>query len=116
MERAREYPWVSLGVAAAAGFIGTTLVVPSREQQALARLAAIEKALNPPKSSGTNHDSSATPSEKSGSLFMIILREVLALVRPLLLSLLTAGMAGRQSDPGGAAATESASEPVPNPT
>jgi hypothetical protein len=104
VEWARQYPWISLGVAAAAGFVGTTLVVPSREEQALAKLAAIEKALNPPKPAGTNHESHAKPEEKSHSLLMTIIREVMALVRPLLLSLLTAGLAGRQTDPSATAA------------
>ena len=117
VEWAREYPWVSLGVAAAAGFIGTTLVVPSREQQALAKLAAIEKALNPPKPQSTNHETHGKPGTSEHSLGMTILREVLAIVRPILLSLLTAGIAGRNARPSeaemeAAAANQQANEPA----
>jgi len=97
IEWAREYPWISLGVAAAAGFIGTTLVVPSREQQALAKLAAIEKALSPHKPPAANHEAPEKP--PGHSLVMMIVRELLAIARPLLLSLLSAGIAGRQARP-----------------
>jgi hypothetical protein len=117
VEWAREYPWVSLGVAAAAGFIGTTLVVPSRQQQALAKLAAIETALNPPKPAATNHEPHDKSPAADHSLGTIIIREVLAIIRPVILSLLTAGIAGRQSRPGdadsqAAAATEPATSPA----
>jgi len=98
VEWAREYPWVSLGVAAAAGFFGTMLVVPSREQQALAKLAAIEKALNPHKPPAANHEAPEKPAGDH-SMVMMIVREVLAIVRPLLLSLLSAGIAARQARP-----------------
>jgi hypothetical protein len=120
VEWAREYPWVSLGLAAAAGFVGTALVVPSREQQALAKLAAIERAVHPPKPSGTNHETHDKPVAGDHSLLMMIVREVLAIVRPVLLSLLTAGIAGRQARPSeadmeAAAAKETAKEPASNP-
>jgi len=119
VEWAREYPWISMGLAAAAGFIGTTLVVPSRDQQALAKLAAIERAVNPPKPSSTNHEAHVKPADHS--LLMMIVREVLAIVRPVLLSLLTAGLAGRQARPSeaemeAAAAREKAKEPATNPS
>ena len=44
---ARQYPWATLGVSAIAGFVATSILVPSREQQALKKLAEIERALNP---------------------------------------------------------------------
>ena len=107
-------PWISLGVAAAAGFIGTTLVIPSREQQALAKLAAIEAALKP-KPTRENHDGQDKSSGGGQSMVSTILRELLATARPLLLSLLTTGFAGKrgaQINPGVAAA---ASDPAADP-
>src|SRR5579864_8012996 len=38
---AHEHPWMALGAAAVAGFVATATIVPSREQQALKKLAAI---------------------------------------------------------------------------
>lgn len=114
-EWAREYPKMSLGLAAVAGFVGTTLVVPSREEQALAKLAAIEKALNPGKTTETNHAGNEKPGTSHQPLLTVIIREVLAIVRPLVLSLLTAGIAGRQVNPAdaqAAAANDPAKEPV----
>ncbi len=117
IEWARKYPWISMGVAAAAGFIGTTLLVPSREQQALAKLAAIEKALNLSKPADTNHEKHDKPAAHH-SLLKTVIHEVLAIVRPLLLSVLTAGIAGRQARPSeaemeAAAANEHAKSPAP---
>jgi len=43
---AREHPWVTIGAAAVAGFAATAALVPSKEEQALKKLAAIERALN----------------------------------------------------------------------
>src|SRR5438552_12410890 len=44
----KQYPWATLGASAVAGFVATAMLVPSKEEQALKRLAAIEKALTPP--------------------------------------------------------------------
>src|SRR5918998_1038116 len=43
---AKRYPWASVGASAVAGFVAASLLIPSKEQQALARLAKIERALN----------------------------------------------------------------------
>src|SRR6185436_20274073 len=38
----KEYPWASVAAAAVGGFIAASMVVPSKEQQALKRLEKIE--------------------------------------------------------------------------
>src|SRR3954463_13405699 len=43
----KEYPWASLAAAAIGGFVAATLTVPSKEEQALKRLAKIEGAIFP---------------------------------------------------------------------
>ena len=94
---AREFPWVTVGAAAVAGFTAAATLVPSREQQALRRLARIERALNPPppKPEQSNGDWKKEP----GGVLGTILHEVLAVVRPALVGLITAGMGAYQSPP-----------------
>lgn len=102
---AKEYPWISVGVAAVAGFVGTALLVPSREQQALAKLAAIERALHPPPPKAkVDHDVDGREDAKaykagSSSMMTVIVRELLGAIRPALVSLITAGMAGKVAKP-----------------
>src|SRR5437016_9533541 len=38
----QQYPWATLGASAVAGFVAATMLIPSREQQALKKLAEIE--------------------------------------------------------------------------
>ena len=40
---AREHPWMAVGAAAVAGFAATAALVPSKEEQALKKLASIER-------------------------------------------------------------------------
>lgn len=76
----RQHPWIGIGIGAAAGFVAAAAVVPSKEQQALSRLARIEAALNPtlrkPDENGKN-DGKA--SEKGKGLLKMILSELLVL-------------------------------------
>jgi hypothetical protein len=83
----QEHPWMALGAAAVAGFVATTAIVPSHEQQALKKLAAIEKALNPPPPR-SNGDAKH---EKPG-LLGTILHEAIGALRPVLMSLMAASV------------------------
>ena len=98
---AKEYPWITVGAAAVAGFVAASALIPSKEEQALKKLAAIERALNP-------HPPQAAPqngngNEKKGSKGIVgtILTEAIHLARPVLASLLTAGMAAPGMTPDG---------------
>src|SRR6185312_3350356 len=87
---AKEFPWITVGAAAVAGFVAASTLIPSKEDQALKRLAKIERALNPP----PRRESSNGDGEKKdgGGIIGTILHEALAMARPLLVGLLTGGM------------------------
>ncbi|MGH7215534.1 MAG: hypothetical protein ACREIT_12280 [Tepidisphaeraceae bacterium] len=119
----RDYPWVAVGAAAIAGFTAATMIVPSREEQALKRLAALEKALHPqtsPPSPGAGTDSAAQYQAGHTSFWGGVARELFGAVKPALLSMLTAGIAGAAAKPDveeiQAATGAGASIPPPGPT
>ena len=107
----QQYPWATLGVAAVAGFVATTVLVPSREQQALKKLAEIERALNPEPRRRAERERDEHPDSvdgkagaddyKSGrqSFMTAILGEAIKAVRPALISLLTAGVTAKAAKP-----------------
>lgn len=99
----KEHPWMSVGAAAAAGFVAACMVVPTKEDQALRRLAKIEKALNPSHPPvGSSSDGAANQQEyKSGrqSFWTSIAKEIIGAVKPVLLSTLTAGVTAQASQP-----------------
>lgn len=84
---AQEHPWIAVSAAAVAGFVATATLVPSKEQQALNKLAAIERALNPPPPP-TNGDGKGK--KEKGGLLAGILMEAVAVLRPAISSLLAA--------------------------
>jgi hypothetical protein len=47
-EWTRDYPLTALSTALAAGFVAAITLVPSKEDQALKKLARLERAINPP--------------------------------------------------------------------
>ena len=47
-EWTRDYPLTALSTALAAGFVAAVALVPSKEDQALKKLAKLERAINPP--------------------------------------------------------------------
>src|SRR5690348_16195859 len=91
---AKEYPWMTIGAAAVAGFLAAYTLIPSKEEQALKRLARIERALNPPRSRHEEHSNGNEKKEEGGGgMLSTILHEALGVVRPALVSLLTANLA-----------------------
>jgi len=122
----RKYPWLTLGASAVAGFAATAALVPSKEQQALRKLAKIEAALNPapPPSKKDDEDESSADSAKdykSGrtSFTRTILGEVIKAIQPAILSMLTAGVTAKVAKPSeeemqAAAAAEDAGVPPHN--
>ena len=91
---AAEHPWITVSAAAAAGFVATAVLVPSKEQQALNKLAAIERTLNPPPPSANGK----SKEEKQGLLATILL-EGISLLRPILSNLLAANLATSPPNP-----------------
>lgn len=100
----KQHPWITLGAAAVAGFAATAILVPSKEQQALKKLAAIERALNPPPPPpppAAHDERAAAAGYKTGqhSLMRTLMGEVIGAVRPALISLLTAGVTASAARP-----------------
>ena len=92
---AKQYPWIAVGAGAVAGFMATSLLVPSKEEQALAKLAKIERALNPPPPPPPQQQQASADGQtsyKSGqsSLVRSVLGEVISAIKPAVISLLTA--------------------------
>ena len=108
---AKQYPWATLGVSAIAGFVATSMLVPSREQQALKKLAEIERALNPEPRRRAERERDDHPDSVDGkagadsykagkqSFMTALLGEAIKAVRPALISLLTAGVTAKAAKP-----------------
>jgi len=88
---AKQHPWFAIGGAAVAGFAATAALVPSKEEQALRKLAELERALHPPTPAQTKNGDAKR--EKAGLLTTILI-ETFAMLRPVLTSILTAQMGG----------------------
>lgn len=100
----KRYPLAALGVSAAAGFVATALLVPSREQRALNKLAEIERALNPPPPPKPGESAAGQTGEqnfKQGrqSFTTAILTELIGAIKPAVISLLTAGVTAATAKP-----------------
>jgi hypothetical protein len=97
----REHPGYAVAGAGVAGFATAAAAVPTKEDQALKRLAALERAVAPPRKESENGDHHQAP--KSGFLSSVG-RELVGALKPLLMSALTAGAtaaaAGQQQEPG----------------
>ena len=88
---AKQHPWIAIGGAAVAGFAATAALVPSKEEQALRKLAELERALHPPTPAETKNGDAK--SEKAGLLTTILL-EGFALLRPVLTGILATQLGG----------------------
>ena len=87
--------------AAVAGFVATAMLVPSKEEQALKKLAAVEKALNPPPPRRHDPDDVGSVDGKRGAqdyksgrsgMLTAIMGEVIGAIKPAVISLLTSGV------------------------
>lgn len=101
----RQYPWLTLGASTVAGFVATAVLVPSKEDQALKKLARIERALNPPpppkpESSAPMSAEGANQYKAGHQSFMrTVMGEVIKAVQPAVVSLLTAGVTAQAAKP-----------------
>ena len=106
-----QYPWATLGASAVAGFVAASMLIPSREQQALKKLAEIERALNPEPRRRAERERDEHPDSVDGkagadayrtgrqSFMTAMMGEAIKAVRPALISLLTAGVTAKASKP-----------------
>jgi ElaB/YqjD/DUF883 family membrane-anchored ribosome-binding protein len=81
-----QHPWASLGSAAALGFTLAALAIPSKEQQALKRLAALERAV-------ALHGRDTTHDKPGQGPIGILLKSLSSTLKPLLAQILTATVA-----------------------
>ena len=102
----RQYPWLTLAGSTVAGFVATAALVPSKEDQALKKLARIERALNPPPPPAPHEHAAAASGDgatqfKAGrqSFARTLMGEVIKAVQPAVVSLLTAGVTATAAKP-----------------
>jgi hypothetical protein len=99
----REHPWAVLGAAAVAGFVAATQLVPSKEEQALKKLAALERALHAsarPAATGPTDGENGRASDKEPARHGILyglLNEALKAIQPALISMITAKVASGET-------------------
>jgi hypothetical protein len=79
----KDHPWLTLSGVAAASFAATTVAVPSKEQQALRKLAAIEAAIHrkaPEAAKRNGHGEE----KAERSLLAMVLVELLGVFKPVI--------------------------------
>jgi hypothetical protein len=93
---AGEHPWIALCSSAAAGFFAAYALIPSKEEQALRKLAKIEQALSggapcaAPAAEGQTDGKAST-----GGIFGSLGSELMKLLRPALASALSAAISAK---------------------
>ncbi len=104
----KEHPWAMVAGAAVAGFAAAAAFVPSKEDQALRRLIAMERALLPKRSKAAAADDGQDAGEDGGAkdfskgrtgFLGAIGRQVLETIKPALMSALTAGITAKAATP-----------------
>jgi hypothetical protein len=88
----RDHPWVAISAAAVAGFAAAITLIPSKEQQALRALAELERVRHAPPPAAATSDKAAAAEGAAGGIFATIAAEVFKMIRPLITTLLTAGI------------------------
>ena len=100
---AQEHPWIAIGAAAVVGFAATAALVPSKEEQALKKLAAIERALNAGREQAASNGNGKHEPTGGGGMLKTILSEAAGLLKPLLASVVAAQMGAQpQGEDSGA--------------
>ena len=105
----KEHPWAMVAGAAVAGFAAAAAFVPSKEDQALRRLIAMERALMPKPAKAAaaadghhdaGEDGGAKDFSKGRTGFMgAVARQLLETIKPALMSALTAGITAKAATP-----------------
>jgi hypothetical protein len=102
-----KHPFLSLGGAAVAGFATALAVVPSKEQQVLKKLAALERAV------ALHGNDVHHPKPGGKSLAQTLINSVAGIVKPLLLHGVTATLAAKTAgDTASETVAEQHSDPL----
>ena len=112
VEWAREYPWISVGAAAVAGFVAANMLIPSKEDQALKKLAKLERALSPPPPPIIDTATTDKEPAKHGVLYGL-LNQALKAIQPAIISAITAHVAKNEPTNGQAHAAAAGPPPPP---
>jgi hypothetical protein len=94
----KEYPWASVAAAAVGGFVAASMVVPTKEEQALKRLERIERALHPERNGQSAAVDGATEKKDRGILGSILTSAIKTL-QPILISTITGAVSGKMAQP-----------------
>ncbi len=87
------HPWLAVGGAAVAGFVGAALAIPSKdsaEQKRIEKLAAAIRA-----QSNGNGSAAPAPADDHDSKFKALLKKGFALIKPTLITTLTSALAAQ---------------------
>lgn len=103
MRWAHDHPWLAIIASAAGGFAVAATLVPSKEQQTLARLRRIQEALHPKAKPSDAENRSKKPDAKEGAIGLLLLRQLIGLIRPVIVSLLSSAITARAQPPEPAA-------------
>jgi hypothetical protein len=99
-ELTRKHPWISIVSAAAAGFVAAAVVIPSKQELELRRLERVRRAMNPqptappPAANGVDHSHAEKP-----SWVAMLFKEIIQIVRPILLAAITANIKSGANQP-----------------
>ncbi|HZZ41574.1 MAG TPA: hypothetical protein VFE58_01430 [Tepidisphaeraceae bacterium] len=100
----KQHPWIAVGTAVVAGFVAANAMVPSKEEQAMKKLARVERALHPQAYSDYAAGAGREPAraQEQPSMMKKVLSEVVAALKPALSSMLTmyAAKAAQQNAAG----------------
>ncbi len=96
-ELTRSHPFVALGSAVVAGFVAAAVAIPSKEQQALRRIEKLQRAMHPspPPSNGsgaTGNGSTTETKPPAPSFLAMIVKEIIAVLKPILIAAITANL------------------------
>jgi hypothetical protein len=97
----KTHPWITLASATVAGFAAAATVVPSKEEQALRKLQAIERAIHGERPKSENGHAAAEGDQKkeTGGLMALILRELIGAVKPVIVAAVAAKMSPQDPPP-----------------
>lgn len=88
-----DHPFVALGAAAVAGFAAAAVLVPSKEQQSLRKLAALHRSLNA-KVEQAGDKASKDKKDGGSPWWSLIVAELFKVLRPMLVGLITSNLGG----------------------
>jgi hypothetical protein len=117
------HPWATLGAAVVAGFAAASVATPTKEEQALSRLAKLEAALNDRNghdsdnhSDGHSRDKKPSPLSKlSGILFQIVQPVVASAVAGITANMTNQSNPSDQQDQGAAPSNPTPNAPTSDP-